>query len=382
MSRRIDFLLPLRSSYQVLQHFTEKIYEAFCRKGFTCCLVPPEDHFNIVVNDPPDLTFAINGLPLNKERQLLCDLIKVPHFSWMVDPPYRFYEVLSSPYLLPGCDDRSGCEFLRLQGFPKSYFFPHAVERELFNHPEVSRPYDVILPASYINYRQLRQEWLETFPKRLSEIMDAAIEQTFADDKTSFIHAFLTLYKEEKEAEQLPEYEATDISAILTCLEMYIKGRERSELLKSIKYAKVLVLGDKGNTQSGWETELGDRHPNITLRSSLPFKESLQLMQQSKIVLNPSLKNKEGGHERIFSGMACGALVMTSENIWLKESFTNERDILFYRPWEMESVNDKIDYYLSNEAARNEVVARGQEIVLSKHTWDARVDSLLKVFSP
>lgn len=377
MRPRIDFLMPLRSSYRILQHFTEKICAAFSRQGFDCRLVPPENHFTTTITHLPDYTFAINGLPFNSERQMLCDIIQRPHLSWMVDPPFRFLETFSSPYLIPLCDDRAGCRFLKEQGLGAQHFFPHAVERELIQPPNNERSYDIVMLASYIDYSALRAEWIQGLPKKLCDIMDASIEKTFSDHSTSFMFAFLELYEQGKNEGSLPNYSGADISALLTLLEMYIKGCERTRLLKSIKKAKVLVLGDHDKNNRGWETELGDNYPNITVRPGVNYEEGLALMRQAKIILNPSLKNKEGGHERIFNGTACGALVLTGENIWLKESFTDRQDILFYNPWELDVVEDKLTAYLSDEAARRQIVARGQEIILSGHTWDSRIASLL-----
>ena len=64
-----------------------------------------------------------------------------------------------------------------------------------------------------------------------------------------------------------------------------------------------------------------EKQSNIIVHDAVPYAESLEIMKQSKIVLNSSIKNKFGAHERIFAGLASGALVLTNENIYLKEYF-------------------------------------------------------------
>ena len=68
-------------------------------------------------------------------------------------------------------------------------------------------------------------------------------------------------------------------------------------------------------------------------------------MRTSKIVLNSSIKNKSGAHERIFAALASGAIVATSENEYLKETFQEQQGILFYKNAEIGKINEVIHEY-------------------------------------
>jgi spore maturation protein CgeB len=105
-------------------------------------------------------------------------------------------------------------------------------------------------------------------------------------------------------------------------------------------------------------------------------------MKQSKIVLNSSIKNKFGAHERIFTGLAAGALVITNENDYLKKYFTHDIDIAFYQFNNLNQINETIHAYLSDEEKREQVVENGREIVMSFHTWDARIKTFEKELFP
>lgn len=374
--KKVDFLLPIRSQYMALHDFTKNVYDVFKRCGANCRLITPEEYFLVPVNDPPDMTFGLNGTPFNENRQMLCDIIERPHFAYLIDPPYRFYEILSTPYVYVGSDDRYGCRFLEGVEFFRSCFFPHGVDQNLSFDSSKKRTVDVLMLATFIDHERLREEWKEYLPKIVCQVMDEAIEHTLCDDHTSFIEAFSLSYQERLGLDKEPERVGQDFILPLILLERFVKGKERTDLIKSIRDADVVLLNGHAEGQPGWEKVLGDDYPNITLRESVTYSEGLELMKQAKIVLNSFSKNKEGGHDRIFNGLACGALVLTNENIFMKESFSDEENILFFKHSELELVNDKLVKYLSDESIRQEVVAKGREEVMAHHTWDCRVEAL------
>jgi spore maturation protein CgeB len=380
MSKKIDFLMPVMSQYMALHNFQIKIYESFVRKGYSCRLINPDDFFTIPITDPPDMTFAINGVPFNGDRKMLCDVIKKPHFSYLIDPPYRFYDIIGSPNIYIGCDDRYGCEFLGEMGFEEAYFLPHGVDQNLAPDPSVEKDIDILMLSTFIDPEALRNEWTELFPKIVCLVMDDAIEITLSDDHTSFMKAFSDSYQDRLGLNKKPERIGHDLILPLMLLERYIKGKERVDLIKSITDAKVVLLNGHADGQPGWEKVLGDDYPNITLHSPVNYEEGVEYMKRSKIVLNSFSKNKEGGHDRVYNGMACGALVMSNENIFLNESFEDEKNILFFQTNCFEGVNEKLNKYLANENLRREIAEAGRKEVMAHHTWDHRIDSLSELW--
>jgi len=168
---------------------------------------------------------------------------------------------------------------------------------------------------------------------------------------------------------------------VLDQLERYISGRGRIELVKAIKDTKVDVFGAPSATAS-WKTVLGKECDNVEIHDAVPYEEALDVMKQSKIVLNSSPKMKNGVHERILAGLACGALVITDENDYLGEHFTDGEDIAFYRHGKWDKLNESIQSYLSDEDKRKGVVEKGGENVMQNHTWDNRAEALLKELPP
>ncbi len=104
-------------------------------------------------------------------------------------------------------------------------------------------------------------------------------------------------------------------------------------------------------------------------------------MKKSKIVLNSSPTIKNGAHERIFAGLACGAAVVATENIYVKELFGETKGVSFYRPNHWDKVNEQVQALLSNETDRETAVHKGRELVMHHHTWDHRAKKLIKELS-
>src|SRR5262249_41690528 len=130
-----------------------------------------------------------------------------------------------------------------------------------------------------------------------------------------------------------------DFVAILDDLEMYIRGKDRFELIDAIKDAKVDIFGS-ADGEVGWKNYLGHKR-NITVHEPVPFEQALAIMKHSKIVLNSCPWIKNGAHERIFSGLACGALVITSENPYMSQEFKDGESIVFYQHKKWDKANHR-----------------------------------------
>ncbi|MBA2727978.1 MAG: glycosyltransferase family 1 protein, partial [Parachlamydiaceae bacterium] len=171
-----------------------------------------------------------------------------------------------------------------------------------------------------------------------------------------------------------------DYIELLDELEMYIRGMERVLLIKSIKGARIDIYG-AGHTKAIWERHL-EKDNNVVIHEPVPFETALELMKRSKIVLNSCSWVKYGAHERTLAGMACGAVVLTSENAYMAENFKEMKSILFYDGNSMESIDARLKEILHNENLRQTIAKNGRDIVMHGHTWDNRAAQLIKELDP
>lgn len=379
--KKIDFLMPKLSQYGVLHHFTQKFYEAFKRAGYSCRLLEGDDCILVPFNDPPDLTICFNGAPKDELGNYLCDILKIPHISCLIDPPFRFLDLTKGDFMTLTCDDLFCTNMLHMINFPRAFFMPHAIESDITVDPKQKRIYDVAMLASFIDFHGRLEGWKKNYPVPVCDAMIEACEITLSDEKTSFIlalqqalHSHLTV---EKTSIKL---DPVKMQIVFEEVELYIKGRDRVELIQSVKDAEVHIFGttvDKLNWKDYFKNT-----PNVVVHPGVNYSEALNIMKQSKIVLNSSIKNKEGAHERIFMGLACGALVVTNENSYIKSQFDTHEGLVLYKRSNFEDVNSQINDYLSDERSRQREVERGRQKVLLHHTWDRRVKDLMVEIEP
>lgn len=124
----------------------------------------------------------------------------------------------------------------------------------------------------------------------------------------------------------------------------------------------------------GWDAYLDEKHIKGDF---IPNNILNQAYSSCKILLNDHwddmLKN-DFPSNRLFDALACGTFVISDNIGSAGELF--EGSVVTYDS--VEDLDEKIEYYLKNESERQKLARKGQEIVLQKHTFDNRVDEILK----
>lgn len=383
MIKRIDLFMPPISQYGVLHYLTKELFDAFERQGIQCRLLianknDPEPFLNSIFNSPPDCTFSLNGLLPDQKGNFFCEMIKIPHIACLVDAsPNLYIPLTTSPLNIITCPDVSACHFFQGLNFENVLFMPHGVSPNLSPQSDTKKIYNVVFLGSCIDFEAIRKQWKEKYTPLIANVLDTAQEIAFSNEKISFIEALVQALNEEAVRSQGIDLSEINFFEMLDELEMYIRGKDRIELIRSIKNAHVDVFG----AGDDWKKYLGN-YPNITVHPPVSYEDALTIMQQSKIVLNSCPTIQNGGHERLFAAMAAGSLVLTNKNFFLTHHFEEGKDLLFYQHHHLEEVNDLIDFYLSHDEKRQEIVAQGRKKVLLSHTWDVRVKELLKQLPP
>ncbi len=382
MIKRIDLFMPPLGQYGVLSHFTKKLYEALMRCGVSCRLLEaektnPKPFLMQLFNDPPDCTLSFNGLLPDDEGRCFCDMINIPHVACLVDSPNHFFPLIRSPNNIITCVDRFSCDFFKGMKHENVIFMPHGVEKNLNFDPKETRDIDVLFLASYIDYEKIEKEWEKKYSQELNEILHSAAEMALNSPKTTYVEALVECVRQTGREDLIQKI---DYVEILDELEMYIRGKERVQLVKAIKSPRIDIYGS-GHSEAIWRHHLGKKH-NVVVHEAVTFEQGLELMKRSRIVLNSCSWIKYGAHERTFAGMACGAVVLTSENSYMQQNFENNKSVLFYNGSSMDNLDNTLTSLLKDETQRKEIAKNGRDIVMHAHTWDNRAAQLIKDLAP
>lgn len=370
--------------YESKRYFTQKFVEALNRKGVETKIFDYElyekkaQYLNDLQNFAPDLTCSFNSILPLPDGRYLWDWLLIPHLSFLVDPAVYYLDMAKSSYSILSCVDRNDCGLVRSLPFDNVFFFPHAVERELQADPKVDRIYDVVFLGTCNDYESARLDWQARYPAIVNTVLDDAIDLVLSDKFISLTDALVTSLK----AHSFTSNEL-DFSTLFTCLDIYTRGLDRVELIRAIKDPNIRVhIFGEGDTHNAWSKYdwnyyVGSQS-NVILHPSVSFPKSLEILKQSKICLNSMPFFKDGTHERIFTGLACGALPVTSASKYIAEEFKHGEDLLMYQPKQWDKAGSAITEFLNDEAKRKKTVENGRKKVMQNHTWDARVDMLLK----
>lgn len=363
------------SQYNVLTCFTEGVAAALERQGISCEFAKPDKQdlmpflAKIYVNQP-DCTLSFNGLLPNEFGDFLCDKLEIPHICCLVDSAHFFSSLANSPFNIITCPDEASCDVFHEMNFPNAYFMPHAVDRKLFDEPiQESRPYDAVFLGSCIDYLSILEKWEAKYPANLVKGLKEGAERVLQDPHLSYQRALPLIVNQE--AIGVEEY-----GNLMRDFDLYIRGKDRIELIQSIKTADLHVFGESLGKRT-FKDYLKSQENRIVFHPSVNYPEALKIMGQSKIILNSSPMFKKGGHERIFSGLALGAAVLTNETEFMLKNFKRDEEILLYNPKAKEEINENLKFFLSQESARKNLALRGREKVLKQHIWDNRIQDLV-----
>lgn len=386
MLERIDLFMPPSSRYGVLHYFTKCLAQALSRCGIRTRVLEaerdnPKAFLDTIFSDKPECTISFNGLLPDQEGRFFCDLIQIPHVACLVDAPHHFVSLTRSPYSIITTVDRSARDFFQQVKFNNVLFMPHAVPKEqMVKRTKVneSRPIDVLCIASFIDFEEIAARWKKKLPKPLAESLHETAELALRDRTTPYMQFFV------KNLDRISrEHPSIDVKSfnhleLLDDLEDYINGKERIELAKAVGDTPLHIFG------VGSDHWLKYKPPQArwTIHEAVEYEKIPELISRSKLLLNSCASIKQGGHERLFTGIARGAVVLTNRNGYTQEEFKHNENILMFEYGELDEVENLIKSYLNDPKKQLDLVQQGQELIEAYHTWDHRAALLANELSP
>lgn len=384
---KVVIFASVRSQYGVMDAFEKGIAEAFISQGVDCRILEaeyknPGKFLQNLLENPPDCTLSFNGLLPDATGNFLCDMIKIPHVAYLLDSPNHFFSLVQSKYTIISCIDKFFCEFFNGLHFNRLLFLPQGIDKNLATQPEEEKKYPIFMLGSFFDYEAIRKRWKDVYPAEMVELLDQSVEITLSDQTTTYVQAFVQSMDKLIKSSSTIKPEKLNLEEIFTDIETYVRGKDRIELVEAICQDHLVHICGKDNTPENWKKYLKNGVDNLIFHEPVPFSEAIEYMRRSKIILNstPSLKN--GAHERIFSAIACGSAVLTNENPFVLENFSQGYGVETYRYQERDKARKKIDFLLSDNSRRNAMVQQGKSLVLKNHTWDQRALTLIEKLPP
>lgn len=169
----------------------------------------------------------------------------------------------------------------------------------------------------------------------------------------------------------------------------YSSQNERLDLSKPIY--DVCFIGNAYGSQKriDWCNILQSKY-KVIFRGNIPgicnnsvfAKDMVDLYKQSKIAID--IKREQGFYgtietsDRFFRAIGSGVFYLTYEIPGMKE-FLDNQDCCDFYPDTIESLCEKIDFYLENEKERERIALSGQQYILQNHSLKIRVKQYLEL---
>lgn len=155
-------------------------------------------------------------------------------------------------------------------------------------------------------------------------------------------------------------------------------------LIRNVKRVHLLeILGAEGITVevygNGWEKYVNKYPDYIHICGPVEYEETLEIMGDARIVLNNMPLFVDGSHERVPSAMRCGAVVLSEENVFLRQEFVENEEIVFFNYKNLGVVPEKIKILLEHEDAAEYIAESGRKKAEKSHSWEKRAELMLEI---
>ena len=126
---------------------------------------------------------------------------------------------------------------------------------------------------------------------------------------------------------------------------------------------------------SGWENV--SYANKLNLHGQVSYYESVQAIRKSKILFQDQAEFNDGAHDRVFTAMLNGTVVVSEYSKYLDEIFYRNKDIFFY-DWINSNKQIGIIRDLLRDDTKRLGIAKSAYIkVLKKHQWINRAEKIV-----
>jgi spore maturation protein CgeB len=135
----------------------------------------------------------------------------------------------------------------------------------------------------------------------------------------------------------------------------------------------VHVFGD------GWEYLQKEYPEHLIIHERVSYKQSVLLMQDTKISLNVMPWFKSGFHDRIATAALNGCVSVTDRSTYTQTNYVDGEDIIYYDLKELDALPEKVNHLLHHEQEAEQIAQNAYNIALAKDTWKQRAEWLLNM---
>lgn len=330
--------------------------------------------FSIGVND----TGAF--LQTAPEHYVLGDL-PVPYVSVLLDAPYNAANgdlgfTCQKHYLW--VLDKSHIGAIKYR-FPKKKFAGEIfqplggdVSKNEDNIFSTDRDLDVVFSASMFEDGNIKMYWREqTDNPYIIGILDDVVEYMLANP-VSLLPAVKNVLEDRG---LIGEDYVIALAPYFHGVFFYVKMKRR--------YRTLEVLADKGFQVKvfgpGWEKVPFAQ--KLNLHGQVSYETVLDAFSRAKVVVQDQAEFNNGGHDRVFTAMLNGAVVVSEYSSYLDKEFEDGSEIYLFDWKNIGQQMNAVDMLLVDESKRLASAIRAYGKAKANHRWENRAQRVLEMMS-
>ncbi|MCM1256279.1 MAG: FkbM family methyltransferase [Roseburia sp.] len=371
--------LKISSQYHVLEVFQQEIIEGFEAEGYLVETFEKKDDFtgNELISFPfsqYEFIFCINLILLDRVAPYLpASTIAV---SLVVDHPiYHDFRFKRNKCLnlISFHVDTYRADFAS-QHYPyvrKHSFLPHGGSIGRREKPFTEREYGIVHMGSYESPDKIMKELVQ----QRREVKDFSLKviETYLQQETISVNEAVCQVCEIFQLE-LTKEEISNYLSEFYLEDKFIRAYVR-DLVVRVLLQSGLELHVFGN---GWEDFKEENSYKLYIHDAVSYEESLEIMGNTRIILNvtPTLNN--GSHERIFSAMLNGAICFTTRSLYL-ENVGLDQEVVEFSFNEIRELPQMVQLILASPQKAEVLAQQAQDAAQEKHLWMHRAKDIIDV---
>ncbi|MEI8388391.1 MAG: glycosyltransferase [bacterium] len=353
--------------YNMLASFNKGLHDAFKAKFYDVEYMYKYHEDKIL----PDLSIAFNGsgadfweFYLNKG---------IPHIMWAVDSIFmHIYAAKLSmkfPNFIFACVSTSDIKAINhfMPNLPFLYL-PHAVDTDFWLPDNSEKEHDIVFLSTLQDFEEKINNFRQNWDKKRFDQFMTIYEYALQNPDKSFwdIYNYFAI---------IFNFDMLDLNAyyqMFNSLCYTVTYTRRVHLINKLKDFNVKVWGSPV-----WEKYISG---NVQYMGAADIKDSLKIVPKSKIVLHlQPMQILDGLHERILNATSANSFILTDNNDVIKQSFGDT--LGYYNGYTFDNLPETVNYYLNNNAIREEKSNQSRKITLQNHTWRNRVTEIFDIIN-
>ncbi|MCL2252819.1 MAG: glycosyltransferase [Lachnospiraceae bacterium] len=297
-------------------------------------------------------------------------------YNYMVDHPILYTKYLAKPLsnMTVLMMDRNHKRFVD-KFFPQvmaTHFFPHGGMASNIQIPYAQREIDVLYIGSC--QRDLGNDYsaIEFFPDKGVDLYTYAFNKFMTDETTLDVTDILQMYLDEKQISPITEEFVEMVKNLYQEVQARVRRLFKINIIRALaaNNIRVVIYGEE------WE-EVEEEFPGILdIRARVTKRECIDLVANSKIVMNFMTWLKDGSHERTYYAMMNKAVCVTDKSKFMEERYTHGEDIIFFDYHYPQGLADDIKHLLHNDSIAERIAENGYQKAKNS-AWKDRLLNIL-----